>query len=281
MNTDGTAYCPNENQGGIGRYGVGNAGDSIRAGNGGYGRNFLGNNTAGVGGSAYVNSVMALAPMQFSGGGNGGGGGYDNAAGENGVGYGGGGGGGSFTSDPGTSATWNGRAGAAGIVVIREAGYTTACTPTIQRHATATYIFTNTTTCTWTVPSNVNKIDVLMTGGGGGGGYNGGGGGSGGQIFYSQNITVAGGSTIDITIGAGGAGGTTKEFPAGNGARTITTIGSAWGGMGGYPCYYEIPPVGTAYCPSFNHGGEALFGGGNGGAPSSGSGGYGDRKSVV
>ena len=86
-----------------------------------------------------------------------------------------------------------------------------ACTPTIQQNATATYIFTNTTTCTWTVPSNVDKIDVLMAGGGGGGGYNGGGGGSGGQIFYSQNVTVAGGSTIDITIGAGGPGGTSHR----------------------------------------------------------------------
>ena len=82
-----------------------------------------------------------------------------------------------------------------------------ACTPEIQRHATATYIFTNTTTCTWTVPSNVNKIDVLMAGGGGGGGDDGGGGGGGGQPWYNQNSAGGWGNLIDTNIGAGGGGG--------------------------------------------------------------------------
>lgn len=114
-----------------------------------------------------------------------------------------------------------------------------------------------------------------MAGGGGGGGYNGGGGGSGGQIYYSQNITVVGGSTIDITIGAGGPAGTSKTIPGSDGASTTTTIvgaASASGGFGGRNCNYIF---GTASCPNYNGGGMAVPGAGTGGAPQSGSGGYG------
>ena len=132
----GSASCPNNNRGGASIAGAGN-GSAPSSGFGGYGRNFLGSSSsAGAGGTAYVNSVIALAPISLSGGGNGG----DTAAGSNGVGYGAGGGGGSFTSIPAGSTIRNGLAGVAGIVVIREAGYSTPVTasPTKTNTATAT-----------------------------------------------------------------------------------------------------------------------------------------------
>lgn len=85
----GSASCPNINRGGASIAAAGN-GSAPPSGFGGYGRNFLGSSSsAGAGGTAYVNSVIALAPISLSGGGNGG----DTAAGSNGVGYGAGGGG--------------------------------------------------------------------------------------------------------------------------------------------------------------------------------------------
>jgi uncharacterized repeat protein (TIGR02543 family) len=64
-----------------------------------------------------------------------------------------------------------------------------------------------TTSCstTWTVPSGVTRVEALIVGGGGGaGGYFSGGGGGGGVTtgFYS----VTAGSTLNVTVGGGGAG---------------------------------------------------------------------------
>ncbi|RLT23963.1 MAG: hypothetical protein DWI30_02260, partial [Chloroflexi bacterium] len=55
-----------------------------------------------------------------------------------------------------------------------------ACAPSITTVGNVrVYQFTITTTCDWTPPSTVNKIDMLLVGGGGGGGWGGGGGGGG------------------------------------------------------------------------------------------------------
>ena len=63
--------------------------------------------------------------------------------------------------------------------------------------------------CTWTVPSNVSGIKIIIVGGGGGAGFGacGGGGGAGRVILSNTRISVAPSSTITLTIGAGGAGG--------------------------------------------------------------------------
>ena len=108
---------------------------------------------------------------------------------------------------------------------------------------------------TWPVPDFVDTIWVSgcaggAGGGGGGGGgdtnYNGSGGGGGGagQSTIKQAISVTGGHTLSITIGAGGAGGTVSDQAAGgsggDGGNTVltdstssTTLLTLTGGTGG------------------------------------------------
>ena len=67
---------------------------------------------------------------------------------------------------------------------------------------------------TWTVPTGVSNINVLVVGGGGGGGNcyaNSGtpaGGGGGGGVIFRNNYPVTPGGTINYTVGLGGAGST-------------------------------------------------------------------------
>ena len=68
-----------------------------------------------------------------------------------------------------------------------------------------TVTFTSSTT--WTVPNGVYLInDLFLVGGGGAGGSNSnsGGGGGGGQVLLTTNYSTTPGSTISITVGAGG-----------------------------------------------------------------------------
>ncbi|NBR46897.1 MAG: hypothetical protein EBT68_07290, partial [Verrucomicrobia bacterium] len=85
----------------------------------------------------------------------------------------------------------------------------------------------------WTVPANVTRVDVLVVGGGGGGGSFGGGGGAGGLI-YTNNLQVAPGASIPVTVGAGGAGGVYGTWLRGsNGSNSIFNTLTALGGGGG------------------------------------------------
>jgi hypothetical protein len=82
----------------------------------------------------------------------------------------------------------------------------------------------------WTAPTYIDTINLLViAGGGGGGGADGAGGGAGGLI-YKEGYSVTPGDTYDITIGAGGAGGSSAGYDGEN-----STFGSieAWGGGGG------------------------------------------------
>jgi len=109
---------------------------------------------------------------------------------------------------------------------------------------------------TWNVPAGVSQILVVRAKGGGGGGagswtsasavhHSGGGGGEGAEVTLIP-ITVTAGWTLDIDIGAGGAGGTAivtnDTYSSGvlgsagadttlkHGATTLLTVG---GGLGG------------------------------------------------
>lgn len=91
----------------------------------------------------------------------------------------------------------------------------------------------------WSVPSSASSVKILVMGGGGGGSsqpssQKGGNGGGAGQIVEAE-VTVTPGSTIPITIGAGGAldtnGGTTSFGTSGNAWYTYATGGVA--GCGG------------------------------------------------
>ena len=111
---------------------------------------------------------------------------------------------------------------------------------------------------TWTVPNSMTSVRVLVVGGGGGGGQNGGGGGGGGQVVSSSSFSVTGGSSLAVTVGAGGAspGPSDWNSTGGTGGTSVFDSLSAIGGGGG----------GTRGSnPSANNGRPGWSGGGGGG----------------
>ncbi len=98
------------------------------------------------------------------------------------------------------------------------------------------------TTQNWTVPDGVYGIWVLLAGGGGGGNGKlstgaGGQAGSGGNGTFGYTV-VTPGSTVGITIGAGGNGGTYQTTVVdgliGNegGVTSVNTVGTCWSAGG-------------------------------------------------
>jgi hypothetical protein len=85
---------------------------------------------------------------------------------------------------------------------------------------------------TFSVPSGVTSVDVLVVAGGGGGGKEGGGGGAGGLI-HNATYSVTPLEDITVTVGSGGAG----QTSAGNGATgqnsVFGTLTASGGGGGG------------------------------------------------
>lgn len=101
---------------------------------------------------------------------------------------------------------------------------------------------------TFSVPSGVDKVLVLAVGGGGAGGgclsgagtYQAGGGGGGGQIKF-EPVAVTAGSSVTVTIGAGGTGGTGDG--ASGGSTTFGALLTALGGSGGAGNDNALTPV--------------------------------------
>ena len=97
------------------------------------------------------------------------------------------------------------------------------------------------------VQPGTNEVDILVVGGGGGGGNTpgeqGGGGGAGGFRNFT-NQAVSPGSTIPVTIGAGGSGAAAgADTVFNNPANPITSDGGGLGGGGGNPA--PGPAAGT------------------------------------
>jgi hypothetical protein len=99
-----------------------------------------------------------------------------------------------------------------------------------------------TTSGTFSVPSGITSVDVMVIGGGGGGGYaengshTGGGGGAGGLVFM-PGYPVTPGGTVSVTVGCGGAGGPGNPGPypntVSNGQDSVFGTLTAKGGGGG------------------------------------------------
>jgi hypothetical protein len=96
--------------------------------------------------------------------------------------------------------------------------------------------------CTWTPPTNVPTVEIMLVGAGGAGGFSAGGGGGGGAVVIHSSRNISGSATI--SIGAGGAPSSTASpwsaTKGGDGGDTsfadgIGTI-SAAGGKGAYGC---------------------------------------------
>ena len=161
--------------------------------------------------------------------------------------------------------------------------------PTIQRPAIYTSIiqWTNTgsqsysvlagatptlTNTSWTAPTGVTRVEVLVVAGGGAGGNAqvntgtpGGGGGAGG-VIYQSNYAVTPGSSYTVTVGAGGITNIiTNPGRGANGSNSVFDTLTAVGGGGG----------GGAYSP-YNDGASGGSGGGGcggaGGAATAGQG---------
>jgi len=142
---------------------------------------------------------------------------------------------------------------------------------------------------TWTVPTGVTSIELLMVGGGGGGGANsggssyndGGGGGGAGGLIYRPNYTVSPGAVLNYSVGVAGTAGSSSQ--GGNGGNTtfdvLTAYGGGGGGMGG-----GNQSGGTALGLSGGSGGGSVNyttvqPGASTSQPSSGSGGFGNSGS--
>jgi hypothetical protein len=137
--------------------------------------------------------------------------------------------------------------------------------------------FTTTGTTSWTAPSDVTQVEVLVVAGGGGGGAgsSGGGGGAGGLIYNNQYPVVPG-QTYTVAVGVGGSSGATGSnsifgnltaIAGGNGGGTSGGSGGGQPSGGGFP---------TGYNTGSGTGGQGFGGGaGNGGANYPGGGGGG------
>lgn len=126
----------------------------------------------------------------------------------------------------------------------------------------------------FTVPNNISSASVLVVagGGGGGGGAWGGGGGAGG-VVTSTNYPLTPGSTMNIYVGAGGAGGAATLDPslnrASNGVNSWINSSSTFVARGGGA------GAGYAYGSTTANISNGSSGGSGGGATEHGSGGTG------
>jgi len=142
---------------------------------------------------------------------------------------------------------------------------------TITVNAPQVTTFTSTGPGTFTVPSGVTTLGLLMVAGGGSGGSSLGGGGGGGGML-DGNITVTAGSTINLSVGAGGQqcrsgdyytgfnGSNTTFGPIPGPGLTATAIG------GGYGCGHSNPIRGDGSAPGQNSGPNTITIGGTGGS---------------
>jgi len=91
---------------------------------------------------------------------------------------------------------------------------------------------------TFSVPSGVSTVDVLVVAGGGGGagGGSGGGGGGAGGLIFRPGFPVTPGGTVSVTVGCGGTGSTVANQdnnPGSSGQDSVFGTITAKGGGGG------------------------------------------------
>jgi hypothetical protein len=150
-------------------------------------------------------------------------------------------------------------------------GYTADRTFDILVYAPVVTSYTSTGGSTFTVPTGLTSLRVLLVAGGGGGGTRdvgvnasgsdgGAGGGAGGMIDH-PSYPVTPGAILNLSVGAGGAGGSSGMTPGAQGTPTtfdtLTAVGGGYGGAG------PLTPAGN--------GGPGGSGGGKGGGGGSGS----------
>ena len=89
----------------------------------------------------------------------------------------------------------------------------------------------------WTAPTGVTNVEVLVVAGGGGTGWDVGGGGGGGGVLYAQSFPVTPGTPYPVSVGSGGASAGSSAVKGSNGGNStfggLTAVGG--GGGGAYP----------------------------------------------
>jgi hypothetical protein len=99
---------------------------------------------------------------------------------------------------------------------------------------------------TFSVPSGVTAVDVLVVAGGGSGGQQHGGGGGAGGLIYRPGFTVTPGGTVSVTVGCGGAASSTSYVPAPTAQGQDSVFGTLTAKGGGYGSYgAEVGPGGA------------------------------------
>ena len=124
-----------------------------------------------------------------------------------------------------------------GNSTITIAGNTNSNLPNINQ------TFLNPGTFTFTPTTSISNVTLLVVGGGGGGGgtgASGGGGGGGGGGVFSTTVSLTGGSTYSVVVGAGGssgANGGTSQFGSytvgGGGAGAYSSTPNSYAGNSG------------------------------------------------
>lgn len=89
--------------------------------------------------------------------------------------------------------------------------------------------FKNSGSTTWTVPTGVTAVNVLVVGGGGGGGSRAAGGGGGGGFAETTNYLVTAGNIHSITVGAGGPGAASSSAANGSAGTASSFLRSSVG----------------------------------------------------
>jgi hypothetical protein len=92
---------------------------------------------------------------------------------------------------------------------------------------------TFTSSGTYSVPSGVSAVDVLLVAGGGGGGNQHGSGGGAGGLIFMPGYPVTPGGTVSVTVGTGGNGGGSGGTPGQTGSNSVFgTLTAEGGGKG-------------------------------------------------
>jgi hypothetical protein len=210
----------------------------------------------GGGGGSHSPGTFTTIPGGNGGGGRGGGGATGGLPGTTNTG-GGGGCGGYYNVAPG--------AGGPGVVIVRYVTETTSSDPfqgalrwnsTLSRseifnggvweplRPKTVQSFTATGPGTFSVPTGITSVEVLVVGGGGSAGNIAGGGGGGGVVYHA-NYPVTPGGTVSYSVGAGGTSGPAYPGPAGtNGTPSTFGVITAYGG-GASGSWSSGPPGGT------------------------------------
>ena len=134
-----------------------------------------------------------------------------------------------------------------------------------QRSNYIVQTFTTVGTTTWTCPTDVSTVEVLVVAGGGSGGSRIGGGGGAGGLIYNNAFSVTPGNGYTVTVGAGGNSVTSIPGTTGNnGSNSVFGSLTAVGGGGGGAYQTSSSTTGNTGGSGGGSGGYYTQSGGNG-----------------